>query len=109
MQKIPVHPQTSATDFIDWLEGKPASEQFNFNDPRDCVYAQYLTERGVSSNPFILYDRWLSVNCIEWSIPNDVAISLLRLKECYDTGSRKIMVPYGEVLVEVKKEVFKNA
>ena len=109
MEKIPVHPQTSATDFIDWLKSKPASEQFDFNRPESCAFAQYLIERGVSCEPFVLNEIWMSANDIKWTIPIDVAISLLRLRECYYTGSHKIMISYGEVLAEVKKEVFQNA
>lgn len=33
-------------EFVDWLETKDPNQEYQFTNPRDCLYAQFLRSRG---------------------------------------------------------------
>jgi len=49
---------TTFDDFKTWLSTKDDAEEFQYNDPMDCAYAQFLKETGRCDNPLVGSYDW---------------------------------------------------
>lgn len=95
--------------FMEWLAKQPPESEFDFNDPTNCCYGQFLQDTGRALEPNVGYESWFDrLKPSRGDIPKEIAKTLLEVRDAlYPEGARDIgshqPIPYGDIQVELAK------
>jgi hypothetical protein len=59
---------------VSWLEKQPANKAYDYTNPINCGYAQYLRSYGIFAavSPWVWVGFWLGIIPVAWRIPPGV-------------------------------------